>query len=122
GVGSGTSLFIAAGVCLSILSSTIWPISPVADGKYFGAIFAFAQSLGPVLSNPGSFSSWQSALYRGGNGLPDMVGLFTTLGVFILIIYLNGLRVEVPVSYARYRGFRGRFTLKFCYVSNIPVI
>src|SRR5438445_33963 len=51
-----------------------------------------------------------------------MVGLFTTLGVFILIIYLNGLRVEVPVSYARYRGFRGRFPIKFFYVSNIPVI
>src|SRR5207249_10972304 len=39
-----------------------------------------------------------------------------------LIIYLNGLRVEVPVSYARYRGFRGRFPIKFFYVSNIPVI
>src|SRR3989475_4212194 len=122
GFGSGISLFIAAGVCLSIVWDTIGPISPVADGKYFGAIFAFAQSIGPVLSNPGSFSAWQSALYRGGSGLPDMVGLFTTLGVFILIIYLNGLRVEVPVSYARYRGFRGRFPIKFFYVSNIPVI
>ncbi len=122
GFGSGISLFIAAGVCLSIVWSTLGPISPVADGKYFGAIFAFAQSIGPVLSSPGSFSAWQSALYRGGSGLPDMVGLFTTLGVFILIIYLNGLRVEVPVSYARYRGFRGRFPIKFFYVSNIPVI
>src|SRR6266498_3038433 len=103
GFGSGISLFIAAGVCLSIVWSTI-------------------QSIGPVLLSPGSFSAWQSALYRGGSGLPDMVGLFTTLGVFILIIYLNGLRVEVPVSYARYRGFRGRFPIKFFYVSNIPVI
>ena len=78
GFGSGISLFIAAGVCLSIVWSTIGPISPVADGKYFGAIFAFAQSIGPVLSSPGSFSAWQGALYRGGSGLPDMVGLFTT--------------------------------------------
>src|SRR3989454_590626 len=37
GFGSGISLFIAAGVCLSIVWSTIGPISPVADGKYFGA-------------------------------------------------------------------------------------
>ena len=122
GFGSGISLFIAAGVCLSIVWSSIGPISPVSDGKYLGAVFAFAQSIGPVLQSPGSFSAWQSALYRGGSGLPDMVGLFTTLGVFILIIYLNGLRVEVPVSYARYRGFRGRFPIKFFYVSNIPVI
>src|SRR5213594_5176187 len=122
GFGSGISLFIAAGVCLSIVWSTIGTIAPVSDGKYLGAIFAFAQSIGPVLSSPGSFSAWQSALYRGGSGLPDMIGLFTTLGVFVLIIYLNGLRVEVPVSYARYRGFRGRFPIKFFYVSNIPVI
>jgi len=96
GFGSGISLFIAAGVCLSIVWSTIGPISPVADGKYFGAIFAFAQSIGPVLSNPGSFSAWQIALYRGGSGLPDMVGLFKTLGVSNLIIYLNDLLVVVP--------------------------
>jgi preprotein translocase subunit SecY len=51
-----------------------------------------------------------------------MLGFITTIVVFLIIIYLNGLRVEVPVSYARYRGFRGRFPIKFFYVSNIPVI
>ncbi|HYW01801.1 MAG TPA: hypothetical protein VE862_10035, partial [Candidatus Acidoferrum sp.] len=39
-----------------------------------------------------------------------------------VIIYFNGMRVEIPVSYARYRGFRGKFPLKLFYVSNIPVI
>ncbi len=121
GFGSGISLFIAAGVCLQIVWSSIGPIAPVADGKYLGGIIAFFQSLGPVIASPGSFSAWQGALYRGGN-LPDMLGFITTIGVFLLIIYLNGLRVEVPVSYARYRGFRGRFPIKFFYVSNIPVI
>jgi preprotein translocase subunit SecY len=32
------------------------------------------------------------------------------------------MRVEIPVSYARYRGFRGKFPIKLFYVSNIPVI
>jgi len=82
GFGSGISLFIAAGVCLSIVWSTLGPISPVADGKYFGAIFAFAQSIGPVLSSPGSFSAWQRARYRGNQHLllpadPGLVGLNT---------------------------------------------
>jgi preprotein translocase SecY subunit len=121
GFGSGISLFIAAGVCLQIVWSSIGPISPVADQKYLGAIIAFFQSIGPLLANPASLTAWQGALYRGGN-LPDMLGFITTIGVFLLIIYLNGLRVEVPVSYARYRGFRGRFPIKFFYVSNIPVI
>ena len=121
GFGSGISLFIAAGVCLSIVWDTIGPISPVSDGKYLGAIIAFFQSLPTALAAPGSLTAWQSVLYRGG-GLPDMLGFITTIGVFLLIIYLNGLRVEVPVSYARYRGFRGRFPIKYFYVSNIPVI
>src|SRR5437870_6005287 len=121
GFGSGISLFIAAGVCLQIVWSSLGPISPVSDGKYLGGIIAFFQSLGPVLASPFSFTSWQAALYRGGN-LPDMLGFITTIAVFLIVIYLNGLRVEVPVSYARYRGFRGRFPIKFFYVSNIPVI
>ena len=121
GFGSGISLFIAAGVCLQIIWSSIGPISPVADNKYLGALIAFAQSLSAPIANPGSASAWWSAIYRGGN-LPDMLGFITTIIVFMIIIYLNGLRVEVPVSYARYRGFRGRFPIKFFYVSNIPVI
>jgi preprotein translocase subunit SecY len=32
------------------------------------------------------------------------------------------MRVEIPVSYARYRGFKGKFPIKLLYVSNIPVI
>jgi preprotein translocase SecY subunit len=121
GFGSGISLFIAAGVCLSIVWDTVGPITPVSDGKYLGALIAFGQSLGPVFASPASLTAWQSAIYRGG-ALPDMLGFITTIVVFLIIIYLNGLRVEVPVSYARYRGFRGRFPIKFFYVSNIPVI
>ncbi len=121
GFGSGISLFIAAGVCLSIVWDTIGPISPVSDNHYLGALIAFFQSLPTVLASPTSLTAWWSVLYRGG-GLPDMLGFITTLVVFLIIIYLNGLRVEVPVSYARYRGFRGRFPIKFFYVSNIPVI
>ena len=121
GFGSGISLFIAAGVCLQIVWNSIGPISPVTDGKYLGGIIAFFQSLGPVFASPGSFSAWSQAIYRG-NGLPDMLGFITTISIFLIVIYLNGLRVEVPVSYARYRGYRGRFPIKFFYVSNIPVI
>lgn len=121
GFGSGISLFIAAGVCLTIVWDTVGPIGPVSDSHTLGALIAFFQSLGPVLASPASFTAWRSVLYRG-SGLPDMLGFITTIGVFLIIIYLNGLRVEVPVSYARYRGFRGRFPIKFFYVSNIPVI
>jgi preprotein translocase subunit SecY len=114
GLGSGISLFIAAGVAQSIWWDSISPMGPMGDGKLYGAIIAFAQGIarGDVLVN---------IFYRS-QGLPDMVAFFTTLVVFAIIIYFNGMRVEVPVSYAKYRGFKGKFPLKLLYVSNIPVI
>ncbi len=108
GLGSGISLFIASGVAATIWWDSIGPMGPMADGKYLGAVIAFVQ---------GGF-----AFFARQQGLPDMVAFLTTFGVFAIVIYFNGMRVEIPVSYARYRGFRGKFPLKLFYVSNIPVI
>jgi preprotein translocase SecY subunit len=114
GLGSGISLFIAAGVASSIWWDSVAPMGPMNDGKYLGAVISFAQGLGRA-------QDIRSIFVRQG-GLPDMVAFLTTLGVFAIVIYFNGMRVEIPVSYARYRGFRGKFPLKLFYVSNIPVI
>jgi len=114
GLGSGISLFIVAGVAQRILWDSIAPMGPMSDKKYLGAIIAFAQSVG-------SSSTIWDVVHRA-EGLPDMIGLLTTLVVFAVIIYIDGLRVEVPVSHARFKGFRGKFPIKLLYVSNIPVI
>jgi protein transport protein SEC61 subunit alpha len=115
GLGSGISLFIAAGVAATIWWDSVAPMGPMSDGRYLGALVAFGQG---IVSRTGSIAG---IFYRTG-GLPDMVAFLTTIGVFAIIIYFNGMRVEIPVSYARYRGFRGKFPLKLFYVSNIPVI
>jgi len=114
GLGSGISLFIAAGVASTIWWDSMAPMGPMADGHYLGALIAFAQSLVGRQDIKAMLARTQ--------GLPDMVAFITTVGVFLIIIYFNGMRVEIPVSYARYRGFKGKFPLKLFYVSNIPVI
>src|SRR6266571_7308159 len=78
GFGSGISLFIAAGVCQSIVWDAVGPISPVSDQKYLGALIAFFQSILAPGFSVSSLSSWQGALVRPGN-LPDMLGLLTTV-------------------------------------------
>jgi len=40
----------------------------------------------------------------------------------LVIIYLEGIRVELPMTYAGYKGFRSRYPIKLLYVSNLPVI
>jgi preprotein translocase SecY subunit len=113
GIGSGISLFIVAGI-----SQRIWwnsfSMLPVGDGKRLGAIPAFFEAI--LRREP--VWSW---FHRAG-GFPDMVGFLTTLLLFLTLIFMEGMRVELPISHALYRGFRGRMPLKLIYVSNIPVI
>lgn len=113
GIGSGISLFIVAGI-----TKTLWWQSlafvTVGDGKWYGAIPAFIQAImsgEPVID-------W---FYRIG-GLPSMIGLFSTILVFAFVIYIEGMRVELPLAHASYRGFRSKMPIKLLYVSNIPVI
>jgi preprotein translocase SecY subunit len=112
GIGSGISLFIVGGITANIW----WMSFSFMDygGKAYGAIIAFFQSIwtrAPILD-------W---FYRS-NGAPDMIGFFTTLVVFLFVIYVEGMRVELPISHSQYRGYRGRMPIKLLYVSNIPVI
>ncbi len=114
GLGSGISLFIAAGVGQRIFVMTFSPFRIGEQGLYYGAIPGVFQT---ILG--GERSIW-NILHRA--NLPDTLGLLSTIALFLAIIYAEGIRVELPISYAKYRGFRGRYPVKLLYVSNIPVI
>ncbi len=113
GIGSGVSLFIAAGVAQQIAWHTFSPLY-ARDGKYLGAVLAFIQTI------VNGESIWNAFVRPG--ALPSMAGLLTTIAIFIIVIYLEGVRIEVPVALPRYRGLRTKIPLKFLYVSNIPII
>jgi len=119
GIGSGISLFIMAGVAQSILWETLSPALALTGeeeaSKGYGAIVALIQT-----AMQGKLT-WEYTYLRPGN-LPTLLGFFTTIAVFLVVIYAEGVRVELPISYAGYRGFRGRYPIKLLYVSNLPVI
>jgi protein transport protein SEC61 subunit alpha len=122
GIGSGISLFILAGVAKSIVWDSISTWGPMQDGKYYGALVAYVQTAinrEPLLSNFFIRSSIGGEQFP---YLPSMLGFIATILVFIVVIYVEGVRVELPVSYAGYRGFRSRYPIKLLYVSNLPVI
>ena len=118
GIGSGISLFILAGVAQRIVSDC-FSVIPVGEGegetlRYSGIISALIQAVvrGDPLNN----------LITSPSGYPDIMGLSTTIGVFLFVIYTQGIRVELPISHARFRGFRGKYPISLLYVSNLPVI
>jgi len=116
GFGSGISLFILGGVAQNVVwdSFAVTPGFLHQDGKSYGAIVATIQT---ALGD----RNFSEVFIRVSN-LPGLLGFFTTVAVFIIVIYVEGVRVEMPISYAGYRGYRGRYPIKLLYVSNLPVI
>jgi preprotein translocase SecY subunit len=109
GFGSGISLFIMAGVAQNILWQTFSP----ASGLFVG-------SLSLLLSRSQTYHLMDWVL--GSGAYPSLIGFITTIGTFLVIIYMEGVRVELPMTYAGYKGFRSRYPIKLLYVSNLPVI
>ncbi len=116
GLGSGVSLFIAAGVAGQIFWNCFsWIDAP--DGHPRGVVIAF---FSVIFDGDPSTNLGQLVLREGGN--PSIVGIFTTIGIFLLVIWFESTRVEIPLAYRGYRGFKGKYPMKLLYVSNIPVI
>ncbi len=101
GIGSGISLFIAAGVSFSI----------------FGGVVGLVLNEGGVID---------SISVGGAEALPNallaLLPFIFTMIVFMAVVYAEGIKVEIPIAFQRVRGMVPKLPLKFFYVSNIPVI
>ncbi|MFH1721961.1 MAG: preprotein translocase subunit SecY [Candidatus Altiarchaeota archaeon] len=104
GIGSGISLFIAGGVSQVIITRS-FNILPNPGGGYAGII--------------PNFIYWMT------NGDLQWFMLWPLIGtiiVFLVVVFGESMRLEIPLSYGGIRGVGGRYPLRFFYVSNIPVI
>lgn len=111
GLGSGVSLFIMAGVAQQVIWYT-FSIIPTGEGP-LGVI--------PFLVDSAMKSNLGLVLFRQ-NNLPSLFGLIITISTILVIIYVEGIRIEIPITSTKYRGFQGTYPIKLLYVSNVPVI
>jgi preprotein translocase subunit SecY len=112
GLGSGISLFIAAGVAQQVIWSLFSPV-PAGDG---GPVGVFANIIHGAINH--DFTN----LFFRSNQLPGIFGLFITAGVLLILVYTQGIKIEIPIVSTKYRGFSAVYPIKLMYVSNIPVI
>ncbi len=112
GLGSGISLFIAAGVAEQVFVNLFSPII-LQDGFYQGIIPALVQGIAGAGIAP---------LFIRIGGFPDIVGLIATIVLIIILIYIESIRIEIPIAYAKFSGYRAKYPIKLLYVSNIPII
>jgi preprotein translocase subunit SecY len=116
GFGSGVSLFIAAGVAKTIIVRTF---NPLTQAGTFPTVGEPPAGIIPFLITSLLEGSTQlTSLFIG------MLPLIATLLVFIITVYIQGVRVELPMAFSMPFGkfAARRWPLKFLYTSNIPVI
>ena len=125
GIGSGVSLFIAAGVSEAIVTGFVnWlPSNPNLP---------LSVSNPPAGLIPGAY--YIASHYTVG-GLVErgfgeififhpnsIVALLGTLTIFFFVAYAESSRIELPLAHGLARGARGRYPIRLIYASNIPVI
>jgi protein transport protein SEC61 subunit alpha len=111
GVGSGLSLFIMAGIAQTILWN-VFSIVPADDGPVGLLPFTIDASV----SGHGA-----DAIFRTGQ-LPSLFTFALTIGVILVLVYIEGIHVDVPIVSTKYRGFTAVYPIKLLYTSVIPVI
>ncbi|AGN02189.1 preprotein translocase subunit SecY [Salinarchaeum sp. Harcht-Bsk1] len=111
GVGSGVGLFIIAGVSQRLVGGFL-----SLEGGFFVTwfkIFTGDIAVGPI---PGV--GLETIIVGEG----QLLALATTLFIFVVVVYAESVRVEIPLSHARVKGARGRFPVKLIYASVLPMI
>jgi preprotein translocase subunit SecY len=117
GIGSGVGLFIVAGISQQIVTG-IFNWLPDNSGLPIGLIpkwVYIAQNVGAdyLLSGEGVMF----LLVRGG-----ILALLSTVIIFLLVVYVESTRIEIPLAHSAVRGARGRFPVKLIYSSVLPMI
>jgi len=119
GLGSGISLFIATNICENIVWKAFSPttINTGRGTEFEGAIVALFHLL---VTRADKVRALREAFYR--QNLPNCTNLGATILIFLVVIYFQGFRVDLPVKYRKFRGQTGSYPIKLFYTSNIPII
>jgi preprotein translocase SecY subunit len=119
GLGSGISLFIATNICESIIWKAFSPttINTGRGTEFEGALIALIHLL---VTRSNKLRALKEAFYR--SNLPNLTNLIATVLIFLIVIYFQGWRVDLPIKYAKFRGQQGKYPIKLFYTSNMPII
>ena len=126
GIGSGISLFIAAGVAQSTFVGTLSPL-PVTAGSPLsfqnppsGTLPMIFYTLRTATNSQlVSENGFELILFNHANPIAALV---SSIIVFLVVAYAESSKLELPLTHGKVRGHRGQYPIRLVYASNIPVI
>jgi len=107
GFGSGVSLFIAAGIGWRLFAQLFQFIGTQGTFEPVGKLLVLVSSL--VAGDP---TGATRALFP----------ILVTTALFLVVVWAQSLKVEIPLSFDRVRGYGVKWPLQFFYAGVIPVI
>jgi preprotein translocase subunit SecY len=127
GIGSGISMFIAAGVSQAIFTGTFnWEPADTSTGS---TLSVNNPPTGTLFKTHYLWTHMSSSDLIGGGfermflGQPNpIIALMGTIVIFFIVAYAESARIELPIASEKARGARGRYPIRLIYASNIPVI
>tara|TARA_Y100001970_G_scaffold117242_1_gene145827 strand:- start:441 stop:2363 length:1923 start_codon:yes stop_codon:yes gene_type:complete len=126
GIGSGISLFIAAGVAQSTFVGTLSPLptvqgSPLSmENPPSGTLPMIFYTLRTATNSElVSQNGFETILLNHAN---PVAALVSSIIVFLVVAYAESSKLELPLTHGKVRGHRGQYPIRLVYASNIPVI
>lgn len=121
GFGSAISLFISVNICESIMwqAFSYRVIDTIIGPEYEGALVNLVFSL----MQGQSLRALKHAFFR--TSLPNVSNLLATLVVFVVVIYFQGFRVDIPIKHIRVRNRSAgqqSYAIRLFYTSNVPIM
>ena len=126
GIGSGISLFIAAGVAQSTFVGTLSPL-PVVQGSPLGIDNPPSGVLPMIFYTLRTATNSELVSQNGFelillNHANPLAALASSIIVFLVVAYAESSKLELPLTHGKVRGHRGQYPIRLVYASNIPVI
>ncbi len=126
GIGSGISLFIAAGVAQSTFVGTLSPLPTVKgvplsfDNPPSGVLPMIFYTLRTATNSQlVSQNGFELILLNHAN---PVAALVSSIIVFLVVAFAESSKLELPLTHGKVRGHRGQYPIRLVYASNIPVI
>lgn len=119
GIGNGVNLFIVANVCERIVWNAISPkVFYTGRGLEFEGCLVATVHL--MLARKNKFAAFREIMFR--EHLPNLSSLLFTFAIFGFVVYIQSIRVELPIISRKHKGIVSSYPINLMYCSTSPIL